>query len=131
MSITYTWAVTGLKTKTEGPYQDAVVQTYWKKTGVDEDGNVGEFFGATPFSTANMPPDQQFVPLEQLTEEAVLDWIKAVVVGGYEEHVNLQIQKDIDSKKNPIKDATLPWIPKPEPQPEPEPEPAPPVPPAP
>jgi endonuclease I len=58
-----------------------------------------------------MPDGYTFVPFEELTEEMVLDWIKAVVVGGYEEHVNAQIQKQIDEKHNPVVEAALPWAP--------------------
>jgi hypothetical protein len=56
-----------------------------------------------------MPEGYAFVPFDQLTEEMVLDWIKAVVVDGYEEHVNAQIQKQINEKHNPVNEAALPW----------------------
>jgi hypothetical protein len=110
MAITYTWEITGLKTKTEGDNLSAVVQTYWKKTGTDENGNEGTFSGATPFTSVDVP-NGEFVPFEELTEETVLNWIKAVVVGSYEQHVNGQIQKQIDEKITPIVDAALPWAP--------------------
>ena len=109
-SITYTWKVTSVKTKTEGQNQEAVVQTYWTKTGVDEDGHEGTFSGATPFTSVNVPAGE-FVPFAELTEATVLGWIQAVVVGGYEEHVNAQIQKQIDEKHNPVVEAALPWAP--------------------
>lgn len=109
MAITYTWKVTSVKTKTEGANQNAVVQTYWTKTGTDEDGHSGTFSGATPFTTVGMPEGYEFVPFDQLTEEMVLSWIQAVVVGGYEDHVNGQIQKQIDEKHNPVVEASLPW----------------------
>lgn len=111
MAVTYTWKVTSVKTKTEGANQNAVVQTYWTKTGVDEDGHEGTFSGATPFTTTTMPAGSTFIPFNQLTEEIVIDWIKGVVVGGYEEHVNAQIQKQIDEKHNPVVEAALPWAP--------------------
>jgi hypothetical protein len=111
MAITYTWKVTGIKTKTEGSNQNAVVQTYWQKIGTDEAGNEGTFSGATPFTTLNMPAGYTFTPFADLTEAMVLDWIKAVVVGGYEEHVNQQIQKQLDEKINPVSEAQMPWAP--------------------
>ncbi len=104
MSLTYTWSITGMKTNEI----DAVVQTYWKKTGTDANGNVGVFSGATPFQIAE---GQDLVPLNQLTESQVLDWIKSVVVGDYEVHVNNQIQKDLDRNRNVVKDIKLPWAP--------------------
>lgn len=113
MAITYTWAVTSLKTRNEGSNANAVVQTYWKKTGTDENGVTGEFSGATPFTSTTMPEGSTFIPFEQLTEETVLEWIKDVVVGSYEEHVNAQIAKQIAEKATPITEATMPWAPAP------------------
>jgi hypothetical protein len=113
MAVTYTWEVTGLKTTTVGSADDVVVQTYWKKIGNDGNGNEGTFSGATPFTANTMPANTSFIPFNQLTEADVLTWIKAVVVGSYEEHVNTQIQKQIDDKKNPVVEANLPWAPAP------------------
>lgn len=111
MTITYTWAVTSLKTRTEGSNENAVVQTYWKKTGTDSAGNTGEFSGATPFTTTTMPEGSTFIPLAELTEAIVLGWIQAVVVGGYEAHVNSIITKQIDEKTNAIVETPMPWAP--------------------
>jgi len=112
-NLTYTWKVTSLKIRNEPALNGVVYQTYWKKTGTDSDGNTGEFSGATPFDPAKVDPNN-FTPFEQLTEEIVLGWIKEVVVGSYEEHVNGQIQKQIDAKKSPsqeINDGKFPWDP--------------------
>ena len=106
MAITYTWEVTSLKTKTEGSNADAVVQTYWKKTGTDDAGNVGSFTGATPFSSANT---ENFVPFADLTETVVLGWIQAIVVDSYEEHVNEKIQEQIDEQVTPVVEQDMPW----------------------
>lgn len=108
MALTYTWEITSLKTKTEGENVNAVIQTYWKKIGTDEHGHTGEFEGATPFTAANVPPEE-FIPFEQLTEEIVLNWVKAVVVGDYEQHVNARIQAKIDEMH--ISQPGLPWNP--------------------
>lgn len=104
----YTWKVTGIKGMDLPDQPNAIIQTYWTKTGTDEQGNEGTFSGATPFNAADINPET-FVPYEQLTEEIILGWIQAVVVGSYEEHVNSQIQKQIDSKK--VTDKPLPWAP--------------------
>jgi hypothetical protein len=104
--MTYTWKITGVKTIDTGDVTDAVVQTYWEKTGTDENGNQGTFSGATPFLQSSINPEN-FVPYTQLTEEIVLGWIQAVVVGSYQEHVNEQIQKQIDARN--VKQPNLPW----------------------
>ena len=109
MAVSYTWEVTGIKTTTLNNTPNVVVQTYWKKIGKDENGNEGVFSGATPFSADSMPAGTTFVPFEKLKEADVLEWIKAVVVGSYEEHVNERILKQINDASNPVIDATLPW----------------------
>jgi hypothetical protein len=113
MAVTYTWEVTSLKTKNETlgdgvVLPNAICQTYWKKIGTDEDGNEGTFSGATPFSAENLT-EENFQQFDVLTEEIVLGWIQAIVVDGYEEHVNGQIQKQIDEKVTPITEAAMPW----------------------
>jgi len=109
MAITYTWAVTGMKVTTAGANPDYVVQTYWTKTGTDENGNTGVFSGATPFAPNPSQPD--FVPFDQLTQEIVLSWIEPLVVGSYAEHVDGVIAKQIADKIDPVTDADLPWAP--------------------
>ena len=113
MALTLSWEVTGVKTNnqvnTDGDtLADAVVQTYWKCTGTDADGNEGSFSGATPFSAENVPAGS-FVAFADLTEATVLGWIQAVVVDGYMDHVQEQIQKQIDSAT--VQEPDLPWAP--------------------
>ena len=114
MAITYTWKLTSLKKTAVGTFNDFVCQTYWKKIGTDADGNVGEFSGATPFTPAADADPATFAKFEDLTEAQVLGWVKELVTEGYEAHVNEQIQKQIDAKKNPItevQDGNFPWSP--------------------
>jgi len=106
--MNYTWEIKDMKTMDIDGVENAVVQTYWRKIGTDDNGNQGTFEGATPFPQSTIDPEH-FIPFEDLTEEIVLSWIQGVVVGSYEEHVNSQIQKQIDMKK--IKDPGLPWSP--------------------
>ena len=112
MAITYTWAVTGLKTTTEGQYSEVVVQTYWTKTGTDENSNTGTFSGATPFTASSVAPGT-FVPFNELTQDIVLGWIQPVVVGSYADHVDSQIAKQIAAKIDPVVEQPLPWAPAP------------------
>lgn len=111
MTIMYTWAVTGMKVTKAGTLNNYVVQTYWTKTGTDENGNAGTFNGATPF--APDPTQSDFVPFDQLTEEIVLSWIQPVVTGTYEQHVDGVIAKQIADKIDPVTEQPLPWAPEP------------------
>jgi hypothetical protein len=110
--MNYTWQLTSLKRKNTSELNNVVVQTYWKKIGTDENGNTGEFSGATPFDLSTVDPTS-FTSYEDLTEEAVLGWIQSVVVGDYENHVNAQIAKQIQDKISPITEVTdgFPWQP--------------------
>lgn len=110
--VTFKWTVTGLRTSDEGDNKDAVVQTYWKKIGTDEDGNEGTFTGATPFTSANVP-EGQFVPYEDLTEETVVSWIQPVTEEEpYRTHINDTIKKFIAEKRGFRKQPQrMPWQP--------------------
>jgi len=111
MAITYTWEVTGIKTRNANNFTDAIVQTYWKKIGTDSDGNTAHFAGATPFD-ADTIDSENFTELSQLTEEMVLGWIQNQVTGSYEEHVNSVIQNQLDDITSPITELNnedLPW----------------------
>jgi hypothetical protein len=119
MAINYTWKLTSLKKRNSGSLNGVVFQTYWQKTGTDENGNTGSFSGATPFDPAQVDPNN-FTPFDQLTEETVLGWIQAIVTGSYEQHVNEQIQRQIDEKVNAseeIGSGKFPWDPEPTEQP--------------
>lgn len=110
MPITYTWEVTGIKVKNTESFQNAIVQTYWRKIGTDGE-HTAQFSGATPFDADQIDPNN-FTSLDQLTEEMVIGWIKNVVVDDYEEHVNGRIEKAINDMKNPeseIEGDALPW----------------------
>lgn len=113
MALTYTWEITGLKTTSVANTDNVVVQTYWKKIGTDADGNTGEFSGATPFTVdPTFVGSKNYTSFSKLDEATVLSWIQARVIGSYEEHVNEQIQKQINNKVNPVVDADIPWAPK-------------------
>ena len=111
MATTYTWAITQIKVKdvinVEGAtLSNAIVQTYWKVTGVDENGHEGLFAGATPLSADNVP-EADFIPLASLTQTQVLEWVQADVMTNYWDHVEEQIAKQIADQE--ITEVELPW----------------------
>lgn len=115
MTLTYTWAITGLK-KQDDPsaeLNDIIVQTYWTCTGTDADGNSGTFHGATPFEPDLVDPDN-FTTYENLTEAQVLGWIQDLVINDqtYKEHIDERIQEQIDAIVRPTTEVdadALPW----------------------
>jgi hypothetical protein len=107
MAIIYTWEVTSIRVVNTDNLENVVIHTYWFKTGVDEDGNDGTFYGATPLSKSEDQDD--FIPFDQLTEGIVLGWIQSAVID--QTHIDEQIQKQIDRKKTPSVEKPLPWAP--------------------
>lgn len=111
--FTYTWEVNSLKKKNEVnsegvTLEGAIVQTHWKVTGTDADGNSGTFTGATPFSASKVPAGS-FTAFADLTEVTVLSWIQSVIDAdqGYADHIVSRIQYSIDEEL--IQDAPVPW----------------------
>ena len=117
MAINYTWKITSLKKSNSGNLENVIIGTRWECTGTDEDGTVGSFVGATPFSLNSVNPDS-FVEYSSLTEDMVLGWIKNTVSGSaptsYWPHISERIQKAIEATKGVVQDVNeidLPWSP--------------------
>lgn len=116
MAYTYEWKLTGLKKQNSSDLNDIIVGTQWKVIATDEDGNKGEFVGATPFSLSSVDPEN-FTSYESLTEEQVLSWVKSVVSGSnratnYWDHISERIEKQLVEARNPITaviDSQFPW----------------------
>lgn len=105
MTIEYTWKITSMKVKDINDLENVVIQTYWEKKGVDENGNEGIFSGATPLKLSSNT--ENFVNYSDLTQDIVLSWVIPIADSN---HVNEQIIKQIESKKNTIKELDLPWV---------------------
>ena len=117
MAYTYEWKLTGIRKQNTDILDNVVVNTYWKLTGIDENGNSGSFSGATPLSLDSVNP-QSFTSYENLSETQVLDWVKSIVSGSgpsnYWDHINSQIEKDINVNKYNrimVMESDLPWAP--------------------
>lgn len=113
MALSYNWKIKSMKVVDSDDLANIVIGIQWDLTGTDASGVSGTFSGATPFTLPQVDPDE-FIDFDELTEEVVVGWLEDVVVGGYKEHVDSQIQKQIDAKKNPIREVSqLPWEPVP------------------
>mgnify|MGYP000974021295 CR=1 FL=1 len=86
----------------------AVTQAHWRVLA-EQDNELATAYGSVGFNPD--PEDPDFVPLEQLTEEIVLEWVKAqldveAIEGG--------LQGELNSKINPTVVSGLPWATLPE-----------------
>lgn len=115
MALTYSWKVTSLRKGdvVEKNLSDVIVNVRWTLTGTDEDGNTGKFDGATPLDLNAIDPNN-FTPLNDLTEEQVLEWVQAIVTvqDSYMNHINEIIYKEISKKKIGLKELNkddFPW----------------------
>lgn len=104
--LTYTWAVTELKTSTSGGHSRAVTQVYWSKTGTDSEGRTGVFRGATPLSAEGVS-ETDFIDFASLPEATIIGWVKSAIAG--DTHPNERIQIQIDDASNPVTGEELPW----------------------
>lgn len=110
--LAYNWKLNSLRKTSAANLSNVVIGTTWSLTGTDADNYSGTFSGATPFKVAELDPSS-FIDYNSLTEDIVLGWVQAVVVGSYKDHIDEQINKQIRDKKNPVEEATgnnLPWI---------------------
>jgi hypothetical protein len=115
MTLKYEWKIKSLK-KQDDPsteINDIIVQTTWDCIGTDENGNSGTFNGATPFEPDKVDPNN-FTTYSELTEAMIIGWIQGVVNSNlpYKEHIDRQIQKQIDAIAKPVvivSSDELPW----------------------
>ena len=112
-----TYKITGLKLKDvindDGEtLNDAVFQTYWTLTGVDENGNEAEFRGALPLSADHVPASA-FTAFADVTEEQVIGWIENFYDENQDFYNNMigELQKQIDRMSETELSANqLPWF---------------------
>ena len=112
-----TYKITGLKLKDvindDGEtLNDAVFQTYWTLTGVDENGNEAEFRGALPLS-ADSVPASAFTAFSDVTEAQVIGWIEDFYAENQDFYNNMiaELQKQIDRmSETELSSTQLPWF---------------------
>jgi len=115
MALTYTWKLTGLKKQDTADLSDLVIGTRWELKGTNEAGVFGTFSGATPLDIPDAD-EEGYVPYSELTEEMVLGWVQNIVSGSgpgnYMDHIDEQINKQINEKTYTlleVQENDLPW----------------------
>lgn len=108
MNITYTWHIQELKMAPSlDGLTDVITNVRFKYTGTDSDsGYLAEFMGAIPIG---QPESGSFIPLADLTEVEVIEWVKSI----YNlEHPNSVILKRINEQIQPTnQEVHMPWAP--------------------
>tara|TARA_R100001463_G_scaffold22330_3_gene53527 strand:+ start:280 stop:639 length:360 start_codon:yes stop_codon:yes gene_type:complete len=108
MNITYTWKITAMKMAPAlDGLSDVITNVQFEYKGTDSDSGFSHsFMGAIPIGK---PESSNFVPLADLTENEVIEWVKSI----YNlDHPNEQIEKGIENQIVPEdKEAPLPWEP--------------------
>tara|TARA_S200002703_G_C3609538_1_gene187221 strand:+ start:43 stop:393 length:351 start_codon:yes stop_codon:yes gene_type:complete len=114
MDLTYTWTINSFRKRNEpylGPRDtglvDVISSANWTVTGTHANGSFSEFRNTSPF----WPDDNNFIPYQDLTEEIVLNWIKADLTDFDYEMINEAIALDIDQSTATVtvKPDNFPW----------------------
>lgn len=106
--ITYTWDILSL-TKKDFPalgLTDVVVEVEWKKTGKNEAGDTFEYV----CQSAVAPPTQAegFKDLDDLTEEELVEWVKAGIHPDSMRSIDEHIEKALTE---PVAEGVVvPWL---------------------
>lgn len=90
--ITYTWEVVSIQRGYKKDSTYTIFRIHWTCTGTDEVGHTGIFFGNTEFVT---PHPVATIPYEELTNEIVIEWVKAKVSMSYKQIMEKKIEEQI------------------------------------
>lgn len=106
MATAYTWKVNTLYT-VDAPEPGFVSNVLWTVSGVD-----GPYSASADGATSFSDSDNEFIPYDELTEEAVISWVRSALgpdsVANYEANVQGQINT-MASPPVPPREAPLPW----------------------
>ena len=100
MAITLTWSVSNMERNTD---DGGVIVIHCRCTGVDGDVT------ATSYGTVSATPDASapdFIAFDNLTEDAVLNWVWGGVVRA---DIEQSITDKINAELNPTTTAGVPW----------------------
>jgi hypothetical protein len=109
-TASFTIKVTGLRTATVGDKTDVVKQVDWTLVGTES----GQTFELPQTTQLPDPNGQPFIPLTELTEAEVVQWIEAndERIPGIKAHIQYVIDKEV--AKSTLAPAAMPWAPAPE-----------------
>jgi hypothetical protein len=96
-----TWSITDMVRTSDG----GVVRTINYRVDI-VDGVYSSYSYGTVTVPYKDPADPSFVPFDSLTEAETIEWVKGQVDVAL---IEVNLQKNIDAKKNPKEIKGLPW----------------------
>lgn len=108
-NINFSWEILGITKKTIGGIEDVVFSVIWRKLGVDEVGNIGEFRTMLNLEVPGDIDSGNFIPYNNLTKDIMISWIKNKI---NEEDVDLYILDRIQECKDKLTvvvSGNFPW----------------------
>jgi len=105
MAITYSYQINELKSLPSiGDLEQVITEVRYTYTGVDENRIISHYPGRTLLPTPN---SEEFTPIDQLTEELVIEWLEANADLNTMQHA---IETHITQQSGVIyRGSTLPW----------------------
>lgn len=105
------WSVVGLDVvKSVNSFTNVVKTVYWKLEGI-EDTYQTDSYGSILLEFKLGPADE-FIAYEDLTEETVIGWVKAVLGQERVQAYEASLQGQMDAIKDPVEvNLPLPWLP--------------------
>lgn len=107
MSATFTIKITGLRTATVNGIQNAVKQVEWTLVGEE----AGQKFELPKTTNVPDPQSDGFIPLENLTEAQVVEWIETHDENLPSAKAHIQYVLDREIAKAELQPAIMPWAP--------------------
>jgi hypothetical protein len=107
--MVFTIKITGIRTATVGDKSDVVKQVEWTMIGEAE----GQKFELSQVTELADPNGQPFIPLAELTEANVVQWVEATEpnLQAIKDHIQYVLNKEI--AKATLVNTSMPWAPTP------------------
>jgi len=114
MTITYIIKPEKLYTHTLDGLTNVIKQVDWTITGSADSVS----FSLPNTTTLADPTQQTFVPLSEITEQNVVEWIEAQELNlpAIKAHIELVVNRELEKKA--LNETQMPWVPEPVPAPE-------------
>lgn len=110
MAITYKWEVMHFNLVDLEGKPDSIVEIFWRKTGTDEDGNVGAYNGETRFNPEIIKEaNVAFSNFNKLKEKTVLKWVEDSINVNLMMLIDETIQNNLNRNKYKIRISDVPW----------------------